>query len=230
MCKLRIGPSKYRCCTGKSSKIQQRTIILSIKNGQISTRDKKNLGRLSDKAKLFFAALTCDHLYLNYVHFQETTGWGDPEILRKAIDTIYQYLINEELYTSNDIQVLIDSFGLITPDTEDFPEITSSYALDACTAVLSTLRFIIESNLDSIVEVATYARDTVDMYVLIRDDFNSSDPNIEARVAADPLMVKEKQRQHQVIESLSAIDLNKVTKVLIESLRSREPIIGTDAL
>ncbi|WP_254562853.1 DUF416 family protein [Dyadobacter diqingensis] len=191
---------------------------------------KKDLGRLSDKAKLFFAALTCDHLYPNYVHFQETTGWGDPETLREAIDTIYQYLINGDLYTSNDIQVWIDSVDLITPDTEDFPEITSSYALDACTAVLSTLRFITESNLDCIVEVATYARDTVDMYVQIRDDFNSSDPNIEARIAADPLMIREKRRQCQLIERLLVIDLNKVTDALIESLRSREPIIGIDAL
>lgn len=144
--------------------------------------------------------------------------------MREAIDTIYQYLIDDELYTSDDIQALINSVDLITPNTEEFTA-TSSYALDACTAVLGALRFIIEPNIDFVVEVATFSRDTVDMYVQIRDGFDSNDPAIEARIANDPLMIREKRRQHQLIKKLVTIDVDKITDTLIENLRSKEPTI-----
>lgn len=156
---------------------------------------RKELTKLPDKAKLLFAVLTCEHLYPNYIHFNNETKWGSSENLRNAIDTIFIHLIDDRPFDKEQIRIFWDSVDLVTPDTEDFPEVMTSFALNACTAILSTLDFIIEPKPESIIEVAGYARDTVDMFVLVRDDFDSNDSNVEIRVEKDPLMIREKHRQ-----------------------------------
>lgn len=185
----------------------------------------KELTKLSDKAKLLFAALTCEHLYPNYIHFSNETKWGNPENLRNAIDTIFIHLIDDILFDEEQIRIFRDSVDLVTPDTEDFPEVMTSFALNACTAILGTLDFIIEPKPESIIEVAGYARDTVDMFILVRDDFDSNDSNVEIRVEKDPLMIREKHRQFNLIKKLSILDLSNITDSLITSLRSDSDII-----
>jgi uncharacterized protein len=193
---------------------------------------RKQLRTLPDKARLLFAVLTCEHLYPNYVHFQQVETWGNAEVLREAIDIIYQYLINDSLYTASDFEALTHSVELITPDMDDFSGITTSFALDACTAVLSTLAYLLEPALDHLVAVATYARDTVDMYIQVRDDFDSSgsDSTIEDRIANDPLMIQEKARQRQLLDTLKILNIEHVAPKLIEGLISKRSIIRFESL
>ena len=187
---------------------------------------ENELIQLSDKAKLLFAVLTCDHLYPNYVHFNNAAGWGNPRILRNAINSVFMYLIDDSLFDTIEIRTILEEVDGITPDTEDFTEVDASFALDACTAVLGTLQFIIEPKVEFVIQVASYATDTVDMFILDRDDFDSNDPKVEVKVREDPLMIREKDRQSDLIKKLSTMNLSKITDTLFTSLRADYTIIN----
>ena len=160
-----------------------------------------------------------------YIHFSNETKRGNPENLRNSIDTIFIHLVDDILFDEEQIRIFWNSVDLVTPDTEDFPEVMTSFAVNACTAILGTLDFIIKPKPESIIEVAGYARDTVDMFILVRDDFDRNDSNAEIRVDKDPLMIREKHRQFNLIKKLSILDLSNITDSLITSLRSDSDII-----
>lgn len=185
---------------------------------------RNELSKLSSKERLLFAAITCDHLYPNYVHFQEKVNWGNSQIIRETIDTIYQYLVNHNLDISKNIPALMDEVELNTPRPDIHPGIKSYLALDACTAVLSSMEYIITSDPDCIAAVATYARDTVGMLIRIRDGLESSLPVTRSGIDHDYLMLNEKQRQFKLIQAISETDISKVTHALIENLRDKFPI------
>ncbi|WP_409021382.1 DUF416 family protein [Dyadobacter sp. CY261] len=84
--------------------------------------------------------------------------------------------------------------------------------LDACTAVLSTLNYLIEPQLEHIVWVATFARDTVDMYVGHRNDANRIHSNTDHKIESDPLMIREKERQRRLLSELSSLDVTQINE------------------
>ena len=120
---------------------------------------------LSFQKKLVFAVLVCEKLYPNYVYFSNKNDWVNSEVLENAISNLYQYIYRSDLFSESEIEALIDEINQITPNTEDFEEIFVSFALDACTSILSTLNFILDKNTENIIDVATNATDTVDMFI-----------------------------------------------------------------
>jgi hypothetical protein len=130
---------------------------------------------LSFQKQLVFSALICEKLLPNYIYFSQVTSWGNPLSLQKAISVIYQNVFRDDLFTSDEMQDLISEIELITPDTEDFESILVSFALDSCTSLLGTLNFIIDRKIDNIADVATYPRDTIDMYIQEKDDLSLDD-------------------------------------------------------
>ena len=182
---------------------------------------RKELNKLSNKEMLLFGAITCEQLYQNYVDFQKKINWGNSQTIREAIDAIYQHIIHDSLDVSNDIPSLMDQVELNTPGRDTHPGVKAYLATDACTAVLSCLEYIITSDPDCIVAVATYARDTVGMLIRIRDGLESSLPVTEPEIDQHELMLDEKQRQLKLIRAISETDISKVTHASIENLRDK---------
>lgn len=191
---------------------------------------KRRLMPLKNEQKLLFAVLTCERLYPNYEYFQNTFSWGDSKVLSNAIGIIYQNLIKKDLFEKSEIQELINEIDVITPDTEDFSEIFVSFALDACTSLYSSLNFILDQKLEHVVDVAIYARDTVDMFIQERDNLSYDLVNVEDKIATDPLMIHEKVRQIDVIDRLSLKKSTKIDNQSIEELRDKTPIINISML
>jgi uncharacterized protein YjaG (DUF416 family) len=186
---------------------------------------EQSIKKLTDKGKILFAILTCEKLYPNYVVFSGKQNWGNPEVLKEGISLIYQVIIKDDLFNEHEIKDIINSLNLVTPDTEDFESILVSFALDACTSLFSTLHYMINKDPEYILDVATYARDTVDMYIQEKDDMNSLDPSIDIQIEHDDFMIQEKQRQRDLITRLSNTSLDNITDDLIDSLRDKRPII-----
>lgn len=180
---------------------------------------QKELSKLSSKAKLLFGAVTCDHLYPNYLNFQKKINWGNPHTLRDAIDVIYLSIANDSLVTSDDIPALLDQVELNTPRPDSYPGADAYLALDACTAVMSGLEYIITADPDCIVAIATYARDTVGTYIRVRNGFERHEAVAGPGIAGDPLMIYEKQRQLKLIQAIAEADVPKFTQTFIENLR-----------
>ncbi|MGN8071583.1 DUF416 family protein [Mucilaginibacter sp. 22184] len=188
-----------------------------------------DLIKLSHTGRLLFAVLTSERLYPNYVLFQNQNGWGNNEVLQQAIVLIYESILHPDKMDLRFIEDAISEVDLITPDTEQFPGILTSFVLDACTSVYSTLSYLLDHKLDNIIDVATYARDTVDMYIQERDDMGYQDPDFEIKIANDRFMVAEKKRQKDLAISLSKMsDAEMVSSINI--LRDQTPIVDFSLL
>lgn len=153
----------------------------------------KNLSKLKESdfyRQVAFAYLTCERLYPNYVFFSQNYDFGDPLVLRGAIDYIYGHLF-EQLPDLNNLRNLIDKVEENTPDTEDFNVIFVSAALDACTSVLDSLDFLIYKDCSKIEAISTYATDTVYMYIQGKGELDLNDEDIQERINDHPLMKRE---------------------------------------
>jgi len=165
------------------------------------------LEKFDYKKQLAFAYLTCERLYPNYVYFSNNFEFGSKFILRSAIDFIHSSLLMNIAPNQSEIESNLKKVDLNTPDTEDFSSIFVSSALDSCTAILETLGFMLDKNSARLYDISSFATDTVDMYIEIRDnlDFNT-DAQFDQKIFDDPLMRREIKVQEGIISYLNEID------------------------
>lgn len=189
---------------------------------------KDKLSPLTYDAKVLFSVLTSEKLYPNCVAFEERNNWRGSKILQEAISIIYHYLINDRLISVQDFESMITSIDLITPDTEDFSDIITSFALDACTSLIATLRFIMDKDINNLLEVSTYAIDTVYAFIQLKDNFNAFDPSSDIQTEHYDFMLREKNRQRILLDNLSKVNL--ITDKVIDELRNKESIIDISLL
>ncbi|WP_163411610.1 DUF416 family protein [Flavobacterium ajazii] len=189
---------------------------------------RQKLDVLNGDKKLAFSLLICERLLPNYVFFSKKYNYGNPIELNNIILVLYKDLLEKN--KGYNIDEYIDVVENITPDTEDYSTILVSFALDACTSILSTLYFLKDSDVENIIDVATYARDTVDMFIQERDDLNVNNSELELLIEQDSFMQIEKKRQVAVIDYLDNID--SVTQNDLEILRQivKEDIIDLSLL
>jgi|GEM_PF-1358295 len=183
---------------------------------------KSKLLGLSRKARIIFGVSICERLFTNYEVFSKTFHFGNPDVLLEGISLIRQYLIDDSLFTRDEIEAVaieIDS-DAVTPDSEDFHTILVSFALDACTSVYSTLQYILSDDVDEISACAVYARDTVDMYTQERHDldFNRLRSTMEQIIDTDPFMVAEKTAQWTLLERLKSLPSGRLSDAVINDL------------
>jgi uncharacterized protein YjaG (DUF416 family) len=162
-----------------------------------------------------FLYLTCERLYPNYLYFSNNYSFGDPLVLRNAIDYLYRIVVNEDLNKAQ-INSFVIAIEKNTPDTEDFDSPFVSSALDACTAILDSLHFLVDKNFARIENVSNYATDTVSMHVQDIEglDYNS-DKDFQKKIASHPLMKREVDIQTGIIAFL-----NKAKKIDFEDIKT----------
>lgn len=174
------------------------------------------LQKLEFTKQLVFAYLTCERLYPNYVYFFDNFHFGNPGVLREAIDFLY-ISIFETHPDKSKIDSLIKKIDKITPDTEDFSTIYVSSALDACGAIYESLNFLIDKEFSKIKSISTFAIDTGDMYIRTIENIELSDKNFRQKVADHPLMRKEIRTQQGIITFLTkskGIDADDIKTLL----------------
>ena len=174
----------------------------------------EKLSGLSDDKNIVFSLLICEKLLPNYKCFSVKYNFGDAEQLKSIISDLYSNLLAENI--KYDINQYISKVDSITPNTEDFDAIYASFALDACTAILSTLQFIKNKDINDVIDVAIYARDTVDMYILERNDLANNN-NLVLLIEHNFFMLAEKKRQLDVIDFLKKLEV--INEQGLEELR-----------
>lgn len=150
-----------------------------------------------------FAYLTCERLYPNYVYFSNNFGFGSPNVLREAIDFLYLNIFEKKPDESK-INLFSKEVEKNTPDTEDFDTVFVSSALDACTAIIDSLSFLIDRNFTKIQQISAYATDTVDLYIYHKEslDFNN-DQQCQQKINNHALMQREIMIQSGIISFLT---------------------------
>jgi uncharacterized protein YjaG (DUF416 family) len=158
---------------------------------------------LAPQQRLAFGLSCSERLYPNYSVFSLTQKWGDPSTLRSALDLAWDSLLGRP-------RAQVDADGLkkkleeAEPETEDFETVLVSSALDAAAGAGLVLKLMETDDPDLAVEIASLARDTVDMYIQAIEHLVPSDPDLERTILAHPLMQAELRRQRNDLRQLSS--------------------------
>jgi len=162
---------------------------------------------LSFEKQLAFAYLTCERLYPNYLYFSTHYDFGNPLVLKHALDFLHDSFF-ENQFDNKKIDFSRNEIYRNTPDPGEFATILASSALDACTALRESLAFLKDKKFSRIIDISTFATDSVSMYVenLESLDFNK-DKDFRKKIDNHPLVKKEIEIQSKVISILTNIDM-----------------------
>lgn len=139
---------------------------------------RKLLLGLAPQQRLAFGLACSERLYPNYTVFAREQGWGEPETLRAALDLAWDAVLGQPA-SSEIVREIKKRVEDAEPDTEDFGTILVSSALDAATTAGLVLKLLEVDDIDVAVEIASLARDTVDMYVQAAENIDPSDTALE---------------------------------------------------
>jgi uncharacterized protein len=160
-----------------------------------------NLRILPFAAALAFALSCAERLYPNYIRFSREHGWGDPSVLRAALDYGWGRLLGNTNET--DAGELRQQCEDATPDTEDFDSIYISPGLDAACAASMVLDIVQNRDPGIVADIASLCRDTVDMYIQEIEKMSSQDRKREQKILIHPLMQRELSRQREDISTVA---------------------------
>ena len=162
------------------------------------------LSALSPGGQRAFGALCCERLLPNYAAFQQETGWGDIHPLRYALDRVWLDISGRST-PSTEAGALAEVCEALAPSSDDFSQLRVTSAQDACFAICSLLDHLIDSSPEKILQVATYATDSVDLFVQEIEDMKPRDPDLENKILMHPLMQRDLASQDRDIESVERV-------------------------
>ena len=166
-------------------------------------RLRRRLEALPPFAVLAFALSCAERLLPNYEAFVRQAGWGDPAVLRAALDAAWEALAGRP--AADDLRSLARRCEAVTPDSEDFETPLVSAALDAGVAATLVLDLVATANPATAAQVASLAHDSVDMHIQESLDLHPDDPRREAKIFAHPLMQRELARQSADLDRLEGV-------------------------
>jgi uncharacterized protein YjaG (DUF416 family) len=161
----------------------------------------KSLNSLPAWKRIAFMAQIGERLLPNYERFSAVTGFGDVSPLRKALDAAWTWI--ELGIVADDLNGMRDACERQAPDTEKFRSPFTSAALDAANVAAAILDALERPDDAQPVEVASLARDTVDLFVQELMDLDPSAPGFEEAILQHYLMQRELRRQREDLEALT---------------------------
>ncbi|MBD1366212.1 DUF416 family protein [Mucilaginibacter sp. ZT4R22] len=163
----------------------------------------KQLSSLPAYRTVEFGLYVCRKLYPDYVFFSVRNQWGDANLLQEAIDYCDANKHLKDIKNFN-TQRLIGAVDIITPDTEDFGDWDGSYALNACTAVLDLLGYLIDGDVSHAINISSYVTDTIDFQLQEADSTLT-----HLQLINHPLIKEEQEYQLRITKPDSSL-LNKI--------------------
>jgi uncharacterized protein YjaG (DUF416 family) len=151
---------------------------------QFYDRLSKQLTLLPKDRLINFAVNICERLLADYVDCYHEFNWGDPEILKKSIqygrDSVSNAIDEEK------VNQLLADLDEVLPDIEEFTDPLGSYALNAGCAVFELLEYLINPEIDHLLNISSAITDTID-YKLGEQESDLSDDELTTH----PEMLKE---------------------------------------
>lgn len=163
------------------------------------------LQTMSYERVLAFGAACSERLLPNYRKFVETEQWGDYSVLRSALDHIWKIVFHETNISADIIKTIYEKVDKLTPDADDFSGDWCSPAIDAGCSILGTLEYCLNKDLKHVIWVASYARDTVWMFVSGEVTTQPYNNKLEIEIIDnDPRVMKEIKKQIDDLKILKA--------------------------
>lgn len=178
------------------------------------TKLAQALSALPGRHQIAFAAACCERLIPNYHAFALMEDWGDPALLRQALDEIWSDL-EGETFPKSSFRVLIAACKAVTPDTEDFTSFLTGAALNAAAAIIYTLESCLDGDAELVAMVGRVAVNTIDEYLSLVNDpivgSHAAEATFDTWLQQAPLMIAELEKQQQdlvALQSHATLDLH----------------------
>lgn len=171
------------------------------------------LTNLSPVHRLAFAASCCERLLPNYGLVKQEDGWGDPSILRNALNEIWLFLEGQPV-NAKQIHQLLEVCKEAVPNADDVSG--SQYdieAQEAASAICFTLEACLDPTPKNIIKVSKCAMNTIDGYLSAMKDIE--DPNWwdeksleeqKEEFTKHPFAMREITKQSEVLQKLKNVE------------------------
>ncbi len=173
---------------------------------------------LSPACQLAYGLACCERHFQQHVAFHQEEQWGNPAVLRQAIDTGWELATGEQIVPV--AQELLAECMSSIPHSDQFSTPSADYAQNAAIMVAHVVEFMIRNDVKYIVMTATLARDLVDARVQITENLDPSDSRLEWKIADHPLMQAELRCQIETLDVLKGIRDSAGLKVFRKSVAS----------
>ncbi|MBH1394522.1 DUF416 family protein [Stenotrophomonas maltophilia] len=158
---------------------------------------------LSNWQRLAFMASCCERMIPNYRIFSAQTSFGDVNILRNTLDSVWLEVIGGA--GSRNLESLSKGCEAQAPDPSNFSSIYASSALDAAAAIsITASAAATHAEVTAVMDVVELARDSVDLFVQIVENLDPNAPEFENRILRSLLMQTELKRQRRALEILKS--------------------------
>lgn len=161
----------------------------------------ERLSRLEKRGWVVFSLACTERMLPNYRRFAIDHNWGDVQPLIAALDSGWTWLERGQVDEVS-LQDILGACQVQAPNTEDFDSVYVSPALDAACAAEGVVRLLLESDPRFVLEIATLAVDTVDMYVQELEGMTPESSDLEERIRLHPLMQAELLNQRSILEAI----------------------------
>src|SRR5580704_15881052 len=136
----------------------------------------QQLDVLSFQKQLAFGAICCERHQSDYLAFKTQEHFGNSEALRRGIDAAWARILDEPISDEQPLTLMLAECVGATPDAGDFETVLVDYAQDAAIMVCHLIKFMETKDTQSIVSLASKARDLVDAKVQFTEQLDPADP------------------------------------------------------
>jgi uncharacterized protein len=179
---------------------------------------EKQVARLPPRHRAAFAALCTERMLPNYAMFSRMCRWGDPQLLRGALDKVYDALASGAVDDAA-MRKLKASCEKLIPDLDDFADESVSWAADAGHALVATFECLLTGDPRQAAACATASKDTVDNFIQEQTELSYSDPVLAGKLEDEPLLLREMSRQQDsldALEKLKVLDARAIKQLRTE--------------
>jgi len=167
------------------------------------------LETLPSRSRVAFGVSCCERMFRNYLACKQKIKWGDEQPLQKALDELWKYVEGQAMAKST-AKKMYEACEAVAPNSDDFSEMLTTLAQDACFAICCVLEYVMQENPEHIAQASSFVIDTLDFYVQELMDGFSNIPRAvpkslerEERIRLHPLMQRELARQDADLKLLA---------------------------
>ena len=164
---------------------------------------EKKLRTLPQWKQAAFALAACERLFPLFVTFSRSTSWGDPDVLRRALDLAWDSLSRNG--HPNQLQRAASEAEAQAPDTEDFSSEYTSAALDAALSTGNLMRLLERFEPNLVLEIAQAAFDTAYLLASVNPCASVVTPAGHQEILTTPIVQDELAAQTSDIELLASL-------------------------
>lgn len=161
------------------------------------------------------AAYLCERMLPNYRLFTEGSGFGDPKVLRGALDAAWDKLAVNK---GSDWQRWQEKIEAVTPSEHTFDLLGVFPAIAACTGLSSLLQGLEDRDASAYLDVSKISQGAVAHFLELGELQDIPDAEERSGVLAEhPLMQYEEEIQLAMLDFL--MDADGLSKELIREVR-----------